>query len=154
MRWYRHASFPHSVSRKSDDKSAGTSGYSRIFDLAHMMFQSLGLKVLSVDSEVAKYAFSDDAKHVLRLSWNGNSDPGFDGISLEIIEHHADKFLHGFGPQEQTRYTVVTDSLHAIAPSDLNTKCYEAYKELRERSGIGLDPASRWSMAVRFLPSP
>jgi hypothetical protein len=169
--WVRHnckfagglAGTPHG------DKNRGTLGYSRIFDLTFFMMQSLGLKNLTKDAHVATFAFTKDAppEHQLRLSWADRDDHSTGAVTIRIVDNDPNQKWAGWDQRAYKNcsaigkpcegegdYVLGTDSLHAYPPIDWQTSCYAAFHELEKRVGRGLDPRARWSMALRFLPSP
>ncbi len=128
----------------------GTEGYSRVFDLVFWNLESYGMKCLSKDVHIAKFAFSekDPENHQVRLSWADYDDEKFPGIKVKIQELTPEKWT--VKANSKGEYIIKTDSLHAY-PADFMNTCYSIWRELRDRTNAGLTYEARYNTAIRFL---
>jgi len=133
----------------------GTSGYSRVYDLALRYIENIGgLKTLSKDAHVARFAFSEDAppEHQLRLSWADFDDEGCPSVKLRIVENTVDRLLQADAATKPGEHVIRTDVLH-LSAQEFQVRCYEAYHDLEKKSSRQLSPGAKHGLSLRWIES-
>lgn len=130
MRWYRMAGFMDPIPPKGD-VAHGTMGYSRIFDMACMYLEMMGMRRVDKQPHLAAYAMAEDSPHDehVVLSWGPAS---YEGPAIGVAIRDCDAGCE-WRPMVPGDYLLRTDRSHSWPPTDFHTIVYTAFHEAETR---------------------